>query len=246
MEIIKQIPENYIERKSGIENLNFLLKYSKVYVMDNHLAAGWCWLQELSIDEKCCFFHVDQHEDLCDGGPIEQYNYIRENPHLSIDDYTMPEYNNGMQQMKVVRWDTYIKQMQHISPSWFDQCYFACPDTVREIPPYTDLPLNIIYNASAFELYNNVEHWMNITEERFIFNLDLDYFFDSSGMRLFSDEYIKALASNINIAMDKIAVMTIALSPECCGGWSNAIYVFNLFAEEIDLIDENPFLKTPE
>ena len=60
-------------------------------------------------------------------------------------------------------------------------------------------------------------------------------------MRLFSDEYIKAMASDINKAMDKIAVMTIALSPECCGNWENAIRVFNLFAEKIDAIDENPF-----
>ena len=41
--------------------------------------------------------------------------------------------------------------------------------------------------------------------------------------------------------MDRIAVMTIALSPECSGGWDNAIRVFNLVADKIDLIDDNPF-----
>lgn len=61
-------------------------------------------------------------------------------------------------------------------------------------------------------------------------------------MRLFSDEYIQAMASDINKAMDRIAVMTIALSPECCGGWENAIRVFNLLADKIDLIDENPHI----
>jgi len=61
-------------------------------------------------------------------------------------------------------------------------------------------------------------------------------------MRLFSDDYIQAMASDINKAIDRIAVMTIALSPECCGGWSNSVHAFNLLAEEIDLIDENPFL----
>lgn len=242
MEVIKPIPENLLERKSGIENLNFLLKYSKVYVMDNHLAAGWCWLQELNIGDTCCFFHVDQHQDLVDGGPIEMYSYISANPDLSIDDYTMPEFYNGIGMSKVVRWDTYIKQMQHISPSWFNKCYFACPETVFDHSCHTDLPLNIKYNAGAFELYNNVDYWLRSNEEPFIFNLDLDYFYNSDGMRLFSDEYIQAMASDINKAMDRIAVMTIALSPECCGGWENAIRIFNLLADKIDLIDENPHI----
>lgn len=241
MEVIKPIPGNLLGRESSIDNLNFLLKYSKVYVMDNHLAAGWCWLQELNIGDTCCFFHVDQHQDLCDGGPTERYNFIIENPNLTIDEYTSPEYDNGLSMSKVVRWDTYIKQMQHVSPNWFTKCYFACPETVHDFPCHTDLLLNIVYNAGAFELYNNVEYWLKSNEESFIFNIDLDYFFNGDGMRLFSDEYIKAMASDINKAMDKIAVMTIALSPECCGNWENAIRVFNLFAEKIDAIDENPF-----
>ena len=144
MEVIKAIPEDWHERKSSSDNLNFLLRYSKVYVMDNHLAAGWCWLQELNIGDSCCFFHVDQHQDLLDGGPLERYAYIGENPQLSIDEYTAPEYNHGSGMSKVVRWDTYIKQMQHISPSWFAKCFFACPEIVHDSPCHTDLPLNNI------------------------------------------------------------------------------------------------------
>ena len=33
---------------------------------------------------------------------------------------------------KVIRWDTYIKQMQHISPSWFSKCFFACPNPPQD------------------------------------------------------------------------------------------------------------------
>lgn len=242
MEVIKPIPEDLQEKESGVENLNFLLKYSKVYVMDNHLAAGWCWLQERNIGDTCCFFHVDQHEDLCDGGPLERYAFIGDNPHLTIDEYIAAEYDNGLGMSKVVRWDTYIKQMQHISPSWFAKCYFACPEIVHDCPCHTDLPLNIVYNADPFQLYNNVDYWTTQQPESFIFNLDLDYFFNDEGMRLFSDDYIKTFASDVNKAMDRVAVMTIALSPECCGGWENAIRTFNLLAERIDLIDENPFL----
>ncbi len=241
MEAIRKIPEDLLRRKSSVENLNFLLKYSNVYVMDNHLAAGWCWLNELNIGEECCFFHVDQHKDLCDGGPIERYSYIRDNPRLSIDDYTNPTYDNGHFMAKVVRWDTYIKQMQHISPEWFSKCVFACHDYVDDPDRFTDMPLNIIYNAAPLELYNNVSYWTGQHQEPFIFNLDIDYFFDADGMRIFSDEYIQSLASDINKSMKRISVMTIALSPECCGGWENAIKAFKLLAEKIEMIDEYPF-----
>lgn len=33
----------------------------------------------------------------------------------------------------------------------------------------------------------------------------------------------------------KIAVLTIALSPECCNGWDNSIRVYNYVAERLSL-----------
>ena len=56
MEPIIPMPEDILNKNSGIDNLNFLLHYPKVYVMDNHLAAGWCWLQELDPEFSYCFF----------------------------------------------------------------------------------------------------------------------------------------------------------------------------------------------
>ena len=240
METIIDIPERLYDRVSSIEHLNFLLRYPKTYVMDNHLAAGWSWLQELNSDSSYCFFHVDQHKDLADGGLLDNYVHLRENPHVSIEEYTALEYYNGITKSKVIRWDTYIKQVQHLFPNWFTKCFFACPDIVDDPKRYTDIPLNIQYNANPFELYNNVSFWVRDEREEFIFNLDIDYFFDNEGMRIFSDDYIRTFAIDLNKAMEKIAVLTIALSPECCGGWNNSVAVYNLIAEEIDAIDENP------
>lgn len=39
---------------SGTYELNFLFKEDKVYIMDNHLAAIWCWTSEL--DQYFQFF----------------------------------------------------------------------------------------------------------------------------------------------------------------------------------------------
>lgn len=237
MEEIIPIPANFRERNSGVQTLNFLLKNSQAYVMDNHLAAGWCWMQELVADQAYCFFHIDQHSDLCDGGPLNRYMQLNGNPHLSLDEYTGLEFKDEFGVHKVIRWDTYIKQVQHLFPNWFSKCRFACSDIFPNPEQIADFTLNATKNISPFYLYNNVDYWISHEETESILNLDLDYFFDGEGMRLFSDNYIQALATSINNVMDRIAVLTIALSPDCCGGWENAVEVYNIVAERIDLLD---------
>ena len=43
------------------------------------------------------------------------------------------------------------------------------------------------------------------------------------------------IINNIKKAKDGIAVMTIALSPECCGGWDNAFRTYDLIAPILGL-----------
>lgn len=241
MDEIIPIPANYRERYSGAQTLNFLLKNSQAYVMDNHLAAGWCWMQELVADQAYCFYHIDQHSDLCDGGPLDRYVHLRDNPHLNLEEYTGLEYEDDLGAHKVIRWDTYIKQLQHLFPNWFSKSKFACSDVTPNPEQIEGFTLNATKNISPFYIHDNVDHWIRNEETESILNLDLDYFFDSEGMRIFSDDYILKLATNINNAMDRIAVLTIALSPECCGGWENAVEVYNIVADRIDLLDANIF-----
>ena len=85
---IKELPENLKQQKSEIANLNFVYKYKNIYIMDNHLAAGWAWLQELDIDKSYNFFHIDRHADLLNNAPIEKYLFIKDNPYLTLDEYT--------------------------------------------------------------------------------------------------------------------------------------------------------------
>jgi hypothetical protein len=57
-------------------------------------------------------------------------------------------------------------------------------------------------------------------------NLDIDYFFSSQPQKLalFSDEFVDAVACTLKKGLGNgmIKVLTIALSPECCGGWEKA------------------------
>jgi len=67
-----------------------------------------------------------------------------------------------------------------------------------------------------------------------ILNLDLDYFFLEIGdntIQVFTDDYIEAIAKSIKLAMDNIQVLTICLSPECCGGWENALRVNKIICQ---------------
>lgn len=55
-----------------------------------------------------------------------------------------------------------------------------------------------------------------------------------SKIQLFTDEYIEAVCNQIVRGKAKIAVLTIALSPDCCNGW-NSIRVYNYAAERLSL-----------
>lgn len=228
--------ENLTQRESNIYGLNLLWQKDNVYIMDNHLAAGWAWMNFLDKEESYNFFHIDRHEDLCGGQATQERleEIISELP-FNIQQYTEYTFNNGDATPqppfnKVFSWDNYIKQTQYSFPKWFQKSYFACRGNVSDPPHYTRLPLNISYCPEPFELYNNIEYWVarDNNECKWIFNLDLDYFFNDNGMRIFSDEYILELAKDLKKAMGNIAILTIAMSPECCGSWESSLSVLSL------------------
>lgn len=82
---IRNLPTDYHKQQSDFDNLVFLWKTNNVYVMDNHLAAAWCWMQECDADTRYNFMHIDKHNDLGTNTPFDIYRHIKDNQHLSID-----------------------------------------------------------------------------------------------------------------------------------------------------------------
>ena len=233
---IKELPKNLYECKSSIDTLNFLYNEGYIYVMDNHLAAGWCWLHHLDPQKGYNFFHIDRHNDLLCNAPVDKYEFLRDTPRITLDEYTALEFKNNFL-YKVFQWDNFIKQVNYLFPNWFEVCYFATEDKCANDnnPPQTK-KLNITDNCSPFELYSNLSYWITGTEnKKWIVNVDLDYFFDDDGMQIFSEQYIRKVAQEIHSSLSNIAILTIALSPECCGSWQKSIWVMNIFAEELHL-----------
>lgn len=150
---IKEPPKNIESEVSSISTLNFLYNHEKFYIMDNHLAAAWCWLQKLDVESHYNFFHIDQHEDLLCDAPLSSFEIIQKNPQISLADYLSLKYESyGKREVVVFRYDNYILQTKFIFPHWFDMCYFACPNSVN------DKYLNINYNPTCHELSTNISY----------------------------------------------------------------------------------------
>ena len=237
---IKEPSENCKEQESSDSNLNFLFNDGKFYIMDNHLAAAWCWLQKLDTTKHYNFFHIDQHEDLWCDAPIESFNLIKENPLLSLDEYLSLEYSRrGDGKEKAFNYANYVIQTKKFYPDWFESCYFACPKYVR------DEYLNIVYNPTCYELSTNISYWVHDGKEedawnpppeklnKWILNIDIDYFFYENKYQMFTDDYIKELCLDILRGIEDIEVITIALSPECCGGWDKSYRLAKLMADSL-------------
>lgn len=104
-----------------------------------------------------------------------------------------------------------------------------------------------IQSVSASKLLSYIEDNLQVDEDgeqlnrtigresvKWIVNLDLDYFFHSSDdgyIQILSDQYIRILAQKLRNCKHSINVLTIALSPECCGSWQNTIHALNTFME---------------
>lgn len=206
------------------ETLNFVFKNENIYVMDNHLAASWCWLDIIDITQKYNLFHIDRHYDLLDFPNTIKTQIL--DAGIEVNSLTLDQYVDLRQPMRngesaaLFRWDNYIGNLNLIYPQLFDLKYFATHNEGTVPEGFID------YECEIYDLLTNVDYWMKKNENKWILNLDIDYFFatsDDGKYQMLTDEYIVKLCESINVAKDKIAVITICLSPECCGGWDVSI-----------------------
>ena len=96
-----------------------------------------------------------------------------------------------------------------------------------------------ILEIDPWTLQDNLSYWLNDKSNEWILNLDIDYFFISYDgekyIQLFSDEYVIRIAKEIKESLSNVAVLTIALSPEMCGGWNKSERVTKLITDELGL-----------
>lgn len=228
---------------SGATTQNFLWRHGNVYIMDNHRAALWCWLQEVGAEESIGILHIDEHFDTLYSRIDEWLEHLPELRGLTIDQYLALEYFPERLAVPLVRWDNYLsiyleRYADQVTRSVFATHGEGDNPRVNEaihIDPRT-LPSNLLYH-------------LRDAPERWIINVDLDYFFcnDESGRRrlMFSPDYIASVFQAIRAHQDagKVACLTLCLTPdeEYTGGWASAEALCNTACEIIGV----PFSLPP-
>ncbi len=206
---------------SGRETVNFLWNdpERRIYVMDNHLAALWCWLRELRPEHEYSLVHVDYHWDDAPGfaGSFRSA--------LSFKDFIAQRALGCSAAM----YDNYIEPLQQLRPLAKSAILIAHQD------PEPDRCLGFADDEYRYQGIDGLQ-WLDHCEHfagKVLVNLDLDFFFCENEC-VFTPDFIEStvarLASNF-----PHAVWTIAWSPECCGGWRNAARVSDLVCEKLQI-----------
>ena len=254
---IKSMPEDYYNFHCGCYNDLMLWNNDKVYVMDNHRDAAWCWMQICRKNEKFNFMHIDRHYDMCECFSNEDLKPIIINPNMTFEDYsnlmriTRPDF-------KLFRWDNFIRIAYELHPEWFCTNLFLThgrgslsSDEGHELMEIHEIEPVFLLNALN---QNLVEKWSSHLDNdnvgmKWIVNLDLDFFFseDYDHIRVFSYEFIRKAARLLQEGIDNIQCLTIAMSPDCLFGrkmkdkWASGFDVLKIMAEEILALRDFPF-----
>ncbi len=208
---------------SGGFDQNFLWRSGNIYVMDNHRAALWCWLRHIAPEKPHALFHIDRHYDTL---TVAMEDWLENLPpdwrNLSIESYLRHSYEHDIGSIELFRFDNYLS-------IYFDQfgtnLRAVLPATHQDGDP-PNLTAGSYEQLDLWKLPENLDCWIDPIAKPWIVNIDLDYFFcDARAAEerqpLVSREYIEAIFSAVRERLDDgtIAVLTIALSPETCGGW---------------------------
>ena len=227
--------------RSDSDNLNLLYNIDNIYLMDNHLAASWCWLQKIDISKRYNLFHIDRHYDLqisqIDCWIKEFKNNVDCLSKISINQLLelnfKPKNSPQDYKYKIFQFDNYLTIFNRLYPNLLENMFFATHKDGETIDDFN------ISEIEIYELSKNLSFWINSnSNNKWIVNIDIDYFFsdiNESYFQLLTNDYIKTIAKGLITAKENIEVITIALSPEYCGGWGNAEKVAKLLMGSMNI-----------
>ena len=224
-----------------------------IYIMDNHLSAAWCWIQECDISSNYNFLHIDRHHDLAAIGDIDVLDSIR-GLKVNYEEYIGLTYDNG-RSYRSFRWDNYIRNTHYLYPNWFHTNLFYVQQGVVEDPYYIRFPAFRSQRRNTLLVREELTQFIeepscclsdgflepDIWREKWILNIDLDFIWDEDHVRIFDDEFVVDLGKRIKNAISNIQVVTIALSPDCVAGdvieeqWDNALRVLKLLTDVLEI-----------
>jgi hypothetical protein len=209
---------------SGAVEQNFLWREGNSFIMDNHRAALWCWLQEMQAHDSVGLMHIDEHYDTLRQNIQAEIQHLPELRSLSVHDYLALTINLDGRSTPLIRWDNYLSLFLERYGEKVVRSVFATHE-VGDRPVHHDARY-----PKPQDVPENIDFWMQSIPDQWLVNVDLDYFFfrDHEGSRkpMFSDQYVKTVFEAIAGMQraGRIKCLTICLSPDkdCSGGWPQA------------------------
>jgi hypothetical protein len=221
---------------SGAVEQNFLWQQGNSYVMDNHRAALWCWLQEMQEHDSVGLMHIDEHYDTLYANIQAEIAALPELKNLPVNEYLALTSEVGAQSTPLIRWDNYLSLFLERYGAQVQRSVFVTHkvgDKPRHKYPQYREPRDVP---------ENIDSWMKTPPDQWLVNVDLDYFFcDQGGMRkpMFSDQYVATVFSAIAEMKHagRIKCLTICLSPDegCSGSWEQAEQLCSTACEILEL-----------
>ena len=239
---------NYPNNTHKLGDERYCLKYlnrkGNAYLMDNHLAASWCWMMECDEDVDYGFLHIDRHHDMCREGITPRFENLKS---ISLEDYLSASYtidsSIGPLVYPAFSWNTYITKCFDLSPRWFSSTALIIKQCLgNEIKNQTP---NFLFNIFSYsQALKTIHKCLSDNSRKWIVNVDIDYFFGGNHpdvvgadvTKRYKDSTIRKFGRAINQHIANIQVLTVALSPECCGDLGKSLEAFKVFAEEIPLL----------
>ena len=138
-----------------------------------------------------------------------------------------------------IKYDNYIDAFYRLHPGLLTKAYYC---THHDGSDWRNMSLKSISSddtdVKIYDLVDNVDYWIGKSDiEHWILNIDLDFFFQGQGeegyYRFLTTHYVKRLCRAIKKVLDKIDVISIALSPEFCNGWGPSFDVLHIFEDEL-------------
>jgi len=216
---------------------NLLFREDNIYLMDNHRMAAWCWVQNIDFTKQYTIIHIDKHYDTSTHYQLDIYcqNLDNDFKRLSAVEYDKIDYEFSKNEWSpIFRWDNYIPIFHNLHKKNIKEYMFftqECGEFWKELDTITT-------HYSPFNLINDFADYFEQSKTNLIINLDIDYFFSDYPKYeiIFSDKIIDGILDNIKkLIVESNNVLTVALSPECCGGWQNSISFIKKFGHKIGL-----------
>ncbi len=219
-------------RSSSREQVNFLYRQGNFYVSDNHRVAMWCWLQHLASEERVALIHIDRHSDTLQSNLRLWLEALPPLEGISLEDYLGASWHLNGSEVPLIHWGNYLSLFLARYPHQLSELFWAQLPATGDLPnfPFTEVPPHELPLHLAACAAN---------ERPCIVNLDLDYFMwrrqRNDYYQIYSDAYLHHLGESIAALQDSGALkcLTIALSPECCGGWANSEELLAKFSESL-------------